>query len=51
METNKWKTTEEELPPNPMADQIESMIDIIKGTIVSLKKEVDVLKEKKKENE
>ena len=51
METNKWKTTEEELPPNPMADQIESMIDIIKGTIVSLKKEGDVLKEKKKENE
>ncbi len=49
--TDKWKTTEEELPPNPMADQIESMIDIIKGTIVSLKKEVDVLKEKKKENE
>ena len=51
METDKWKTTEEELPPNPMADQIESMIDIIKGTIVSLKKEVDGLKEKKKENE
>jgi hypothetical protein len=51
METDKWKTTEEELPPNPMADQIESMIDIIKGTIVSLKKDVDGLKEKKKENE
>ena len=51
METNKWKTTEEELPPNPMADQIESMIDIIKGTIGSLKNEVDDLKEKKKENE
>ena len=51
METDKCKTTEEELPPNPMADQIESMIDIIKGTIVSLKKEVDGLKEKKKENE
>ena len=51
METDKWKTTEEELPPNPMADQIESMIDIIKGTIVSLKKEVDTLKETEEEND
>jgi len=51
METNKWKTTEEELPPNPMVNQLESLIKTVKGTIVSLKKEVDVLKEKKKENE
>ena len=39
METNKWKTTEEELPPNPRVDQIESMVKTIRETIVGLRKE------------
>ena len=48
METNKWKTTEEELPPNPRVDQIESMVKTIRETNVGLRKEVDTLKEKEK---
>jgi hypothetical protein len=51
METNKWKTTEEELPPNPMVNQLKSLIKTVKGTIVSLKKEVDTLKETEEEND
>ena len=51
METNKWKTTEEELPPNPMVNQLESLIITVKVTIVSLKKEVDTLKETEEEND
>ena len=51
METNKWKTTDKELPPSPMVSQIESMIETIRGTIISLKKEVNTLKEEQKETD
>ena len=35
----------------PMVNQLESLIKTVKGTIVSLKKEVDTLKETEEEND
>lgn len=46
---NRWKTTEEEIPPNPNITVAENLIETLTETIKKLNTEVGKLEEKIKE--
>jgi predicted RNase H-like nuclease (RuvC/YqgF family) len=46
---NRWKTTEEEIPPNPHVETAENLIEILTKSVNNLKKEVEKLEQKLKE--
>ena len=39
-DNNRWKTTEEEIPPNPEIDKAEKFIKSLQDSVNSLKLEV-----------
>ena len=49
MEPNRWKTTEEELPPNPNITIAEKLILTLNDTLDKLNQEVEKLEQKLKE--
>ena len=46
---NKWKTTKDEMPPNPNITMAEQLISTLNDTLDKLNKEVNNLEQKLKE--